>query len=266
MVNSQTDALSEFMMEAFHIWQKRWILTTFLVLLALTGTGIGVLKMPRTYQAASTVVLLASRNSSKSTGGGNPYLSFSDSLSTTAGVVESEIMDPQTATNLKAQGYPCSYQVASQSTVSNTTLLPAPFLLVTVTGHSKTLVEHTLYGVTNQISVVLRGLQLGVSHNNRISLFTASFDPQATLSITSTARPLVIVFAMLVLLALGVPLVVDAWSVRRGAASRSANRTYPSVSTDEPSPVPQSREEGPYLRNGAARQSASAISEHRREP
>jgi hypothetical protein len=254
------------MMETFHIWRKRWILTTCLVILALSGTGVAVLKMPRTYQAASTVVLLASRNFSKATAGGNPYLSFTSSLSTTAGVVESEVMDPQTAMNLKAQGYPESYQVVSQSTVSNSELLPAPFLLVTVTGDNKALVEHTLYGVTHQISVTLHGLQARVSHNNQISLFTASFDPRAALSVTSTARPLVLVLAVMLLLGLAVPLVVDAWSVRRESASRRAKGTRPPLRTDQGSPVAQSREEGSYDQNGtAARQSHSAISEDRRE-
>jgi hypothetical protein len=215
-------------MEALHIWRKRWVLTSCMLLLALVGTGVAALKAPRTYQSNATVVLLASHNSSKATGGGNPYLSFTDSLSTTASVISSEVMDPQTAATLKSDDCPEGYQVVSQSTLSNSTSLPAPFLLITVTGNNKYLVERTLHGVAGEIGTVLNNLQSGVSRNNRILLVTASIAPAATLSVTSTARPLAVVLGLLIILALGIPLAVDAWSTRRnmrrtaGHASASA--------------------------------------------
>lgn len=214
-------------MGAFDIWRRQWILTAFLLILAFIGTGAAVAKMPRTYQAESTVVLLASRNSSKVAGDGNPYLSFNDALSTTATVISTEIMDPGTSADLKAQGFSESYQVVSQSTLSNSSLLPAPFLLVTVTGHSRVSVEHTLQGVTSEITTLLSGLQGGLSRGNRISLLTAAFDPQATLSVASTARPLVAALGILLVLAFGLPLVVDAAAVRRRRRRGSRRASLP---------------------------------------
>jgi hypothetical protein len=219
--------LSGLLVEPFHIWRRHWVLTSFLLVLVFVGTGAAVLKVPRTYQAESTVVLLASRNSSKVAGDGNPYLSFSDALSTTASVISTEIMDPQTAANLKAQGFSESYQVVSQSTLSNISLLPAPFLLVTVTGHSRLSVEHTLHGVTDEIATLMNGLQAGLSRDNRILLITASFDPRATLSVTSTARPLVGVLGLLLIVALGLPLVVDAAGARRGIRRGTRRESLP---------------------------------------
>lgn len=210
-------------MDAFRTWRRRWVLTSFMLLLALVGTTAAVLKAPRVYQATATVVLLTSHNASKATGGGNPYLSFTDSLSTTASVITSEVTDPQSASNLKMRGYAESYQVVSQSALSNITQLPAPFLLITVTGNNGWLVEHTLHGVANQISIALNGLQSGVSRNNRISLITSSFSPKAGLSLTSTARPLVIILGLLLVSALAIPLLVDARSAR-GRLRRSASR------------------------------------------
>lgn len=223
-------------MEAFQSWRRRWVLTTCLLLLALLGTGFAVFKVPRTYQADSTVVLLASHDASKSTGGGNPYLSFSDSLSTTASVISSELMDSQTALSLKARGFPNSYEVVSQSTLSNSSLLPAPFLLVTVTGSNKVSVERTLHGVTSQISVALGRLQSGISPNNRISLIIASFAPQANLNIASTARPLVVVLAMLLIVAFGVPLTVDARSARKKRTG--SGEAWPSAGGSQKTAIP----------------------------
>lgn len=238
-------------MGAFHIWRRRWILTSFLLVLALAGSGVAFLKAPRTYQAMSTVVLLASRNSAKATGGGNPYLSFSDALSTTASIISAEITDSRIASNLKAQGFPEGYQVVSESTLSNSSLLPAPFLLVTVTGSNSVLVERTLYGVTREIGELLNGLQNGISHNNRIMLLIASFVPRATLSITSTARPLVAAIGLLVVLALCVPLVVDAQGARRRMARWAGSGGHPS-------PIPAQWEE-PSVRNGSRQPRSVAV-------
>lgn len=207
--------LSELPMQAFQIWQRRWVLTGFLLVLALIGAGAAASKEPRTYQAGSTIVLLASHNSAKATAGGNPYLSFSDSLSTTASVISTEIMSPPSVAMLKTLGFTESYQVVSQSTLSNSSLLPAPFLLVTVTGSNGALVEHTLHGVTSDINMLLNKLQTGISHNNKIVSVTASLDPKATLSVISTARPLIGILGLLIVLALGIPLLIDARSARR---------------------------------------------------
>lgn len=237
-------------MQPFRIWQRHLVLTSLLLLLALACTATAALRLPRTYEAGATVVLLASRNSSKALGDGNPYLSFSSSLSTTASVLDAEITDSQIALSLKERGLPDKYQVTSQSTLSQSTTLPTPFLIVSVTGSNKIQVEHTLHGVTGEIGSLLDGLQATVARNNRISLMTASFDPEATLSVTATARPLIAIFGVLIILALAVPALVDASVARNRASSRVDQAS---------SATPTSWDSDSYSHNFASKGSAPHI-------
>src|SRR6266567_3596071 len=97
--------------QAVRIWRARWILTSVLLILAMAGAAEAAAKMPRYYQSASSVVLLASRAASVQNGG-NPFLSFSPSLTLTADAVSRELMAPGTARQLAAQGFTASYTVA----------------------------------------------------------------------------------------------------------------------------------------------------------
>ena len=82
--------------QAVRIWRARSISTSVLLVLAMVGAVVGAPKMPRYYQSASSVVLLASRAASMQNGG-NPFLSFSPSLTLTANAVSRELMAPGTA-------------------------------------------------------------------------------------------------------------------------------------------------------------------------
>lgn len=213
-------------MGAFRVWKKHWLLTAFVLILALTSAGYLARKSPRTYQAQSTVVLLASLNSSKVNGGGNPYLNFSDSLATTANVLAAEMMNSQTSLTLKQQGFSKTYSVVSQSIQ---TQQPSPLLTVTVSGTDGPAVEDTLHGATNEIGILLTGLQRRLSHNNRITAMTVSFTPQATLDISSTARRLIAILGLVLVLALSIPLAVDAMATRR-RRRRDSESASPAIS------------------------------------
>lgn len=219
-------------MGAFRVWKKHWLLTAFLLILALTGGGYASMKIPRTYQAQSTVVLLASLNSSKVSGGGNPYLNFSDSVATTANVIVAEMMNSQISAALKEQGFSQTYNVVSQSIQ---TQQPSPLLTVTATGTDGPAVEGTLRGATDEIGIVLNGLQRKMSRNNRITAMTVSFTPQATLNISSTARRLIAILGPAIVLALCIPLAADAAATRRRKRRKSK---------------PASSAKAPPLRNG----------------
>jgi hypothetical protein len=233
-------------MGAFRVWKKHWLLTAFLLILALATAGYAGMKVPRSYQAQSTVVLLASLNSSKATGGGNPYLNFSDSLATTANVIQAEMTDSQTSATLKEQGFSQAYSVVSQSIQ---TQQPSPLLTVTATGTDGPAVEDTLRGATNEIGILLGGLQRKMSHNNRITAMTVSFAPQATLNIPSTARRLIAVLGLVIALALCIPLAVDA------AATRRHRRRKPELAS--PAVAARSRD-WEVVDNGSARMMAAA--------
>jgi hypothetical protein len=228
--------------DIFRIWRKRWLSTTALILMALAATGYALHKIPRTYQAQSTVVLLASRNYSKVNGEGNPYLSFNVTLSDAADALSNEVMSPQTALDLASRGLAVSYSVTSESTSSQTlpssSTLPGPFILVTVTGHNAFSVEATLTAVTKEINTKLDQMQSHISAANKISVNTLSFTPHAELSFSQTARSLVLIVIPLAVLALALPLIADSMIAhrRRKRAERIARRSTSSEAKPAYSP------------------------------
>ena len=204
--------------KAVRIWRARWILTSVLLILAIVGAGWAAGKMPRYYQSASSVVLLASRAASTQNGG-NPFLSFSPSLTLTADALSRELMAPGTVEKLAARGFTATYTVAPPPYTTSTT---GSVLLVTVTGPDAARVQGTLRAVTMQIGTQLAQLQHGVPPRGQAHAATLSFTPQATLSISQTARPLAAAGALLLVICLGTPIVVDGLIARRRLRRRSA--------------------------------------------
>jgi hypothetical protein len=206
------------LMEVFRIWRQRWRLTASVLLIALAGSGIAIVKVPRTYQAACTVVLVPSQRASNALGDGNPYLSFTASLSTTAAAVAVELTAPATERSLAARGFSERYTAVAESTISQTvasgSVLPGPFIAVTVSGSSEELVERTLQGVTSTIGSTVSAMQSGISRSRRISVSTLSVTTRPAVSVSAAARSLVLTVGLLLVLALGAPLIVDA-QVRR---------------------------------------------------
>jgi hypothetical protein len=187
---------------AARILRARWILTSLMLILALGATAAATVKLPRTYIASSSVVLLASPSLSKPNGS-NPYLSFDGSLNSAGDVVRYEVMSPLTAQALAAEGFSASYVVADALDT------PGPVLVVTVTGHNKALVNRTLAGVTADLNTKLKMIQTGVSNANRITMITLSYG-SAKLSKSKLARPIVVILGLGLIVAFAVPLLVDA--------------------------------------------------------
>jgi hypothetical protein len=208
--------------QATRIWRARWILTAVLLMLALAGAAGAAVKMPRSYQSTSSVVLLAPPAASAQNGG-NPFLSFSPSLTLTADALSRELMAPLTVRQLAARGFTASYTVALPTYTTSTT---GSVLLVTVTGTKPSGVQRTLQAVTAQLGIQLAQLQHGVAASGQVHVETLSFTPQATLSISQTARPLVVVAVLLLLICLGVPIAVD------GLATRRQLKHQPALSQD----------------------------------
>jgi hypothetical protein len=216
---------------AVRIWRAQWILTSVLLILAMVGVAGAVAKIPRSYQSASTVVLLASRAASVQNGS-NPFLSFSPSLTLTADAVSREVMAPATVSKLAAQGFTASYMVALPTYTTSTT---GSVLLVTVAGPDAAGVQRTLQAVTAQISTQLAHLQHGIPPRSQVRADTLSITPRATLSISQTARPLTIVVALLLVICLGTPIVVDGLVTRRRLRDRSALPDSSALPEDWPS-------------------------------
>jgi hypothetical protein len=206
---------------AVAIWRGRWILTGGLLLLTLVGVGVAMVFLPRTYQASASVVLLDSRNGSEATGG-NPYLNFNASLTLTADAISRQVMDPQTAGSLASHGFLGSYTVAMPTYSTSTT---GSVLLITVTSNAGGGVQHTLNGVIAAVRTSLATLQSGVRPADRIQLTVLV--PAAGPSIDSahTVRSIAIVAGFGLIVALGVPWMLDAQVRRHLAASGAAG--YP---------------------------------------
>jgi hypothetical protein len=204
--------------ESFHIWRRRWILTTALVILALTGAAAALMGLPRTYQSNSSVVMLASRSAAK-LNGGNPYLSFTPSLTLTADALSMEMMAPATVQSMATKGFTDSYTVALAPYTTTTT---GSVLIVTVTGSDKASVERTLYGVTREIGTQLAQLQANVTAKNRIRSSVLSYAPEPTISASKTMRSMLPVIAPGLLLAVGIPVLVDGQLTRRSFGIEAA--------------------------------------------
>jgi polysaccharide biosynthesis protein PslJ len=212
------------MLDVLRIWRRRWILTTLALLVAFAGCGLAATALPRTYQASSTVVLVPSARAAKALGAGNPYLSFTSSISTAADILAAELTTPATARDLAGKGFTEPYSAVAESTVTQATasgsVLPGPFVVITVTGGDSESVLRTLSGVTGQAGSTMLALQAGLSRSSRISVSVLSRTPRATLSTSAIVRSLALIVGLLVAAALTVPVLVDAHLTRRrrGAA------------------------------------------------
>jgi hypothetical protein len=197
-------------------------------MLALTLLGaVAVMeKLPPVYQSSSSVVLLASRTVSRPNGQ-NPYLSFSPSLTLTADVLSRELMAPATVRYLAFRGYADAYTVALPTEATQAT---GSVLQVTVTGGGQASVQHTLQGVTSEISVRLGRMESGVSQAGRIRVLTLSISPQPGVSMSHAARAVVLVAGLGLLLSLGIPWLVDAQVTRQ---VRRAQQPLPELPADE---------------------------------
>jgi hypothetical protein len=205
------------------IWsslRRRWILACFLLALTFAGTAFALVKLPWTYQARSSVVLLIPTQEAK-TVYGNPYLGFSPTLNETADVVRYEVMDIRIVNLLAARGYTGTYLVVDAIDTSG------PVLTVTVTSKDKAVAEHTLYGVTSEISTKLNELQVGLTSARKIRVLVITFTPQATRLSSKKARPLIVVAAVGLILTAGISVTVDVVLLRRrdrrGARQRGSN-------------------------------------------
>lgn len=204
--------------DALHVWRLRWLLTALLILMALALSALAATKVPRHYSAESDVVLLPSATFA-APNGHNPYLTYNGALPTTAQILSYQLMDPQTLQNLTKRGYTASFTAAPATNVAG-----APILTILVTGSNKSTVENTLHGVTAEVATKLSALQAGIAPDNRITASTLSVATNPSLSVSKTARPLVVVAGLGLVLALAIPVVVDGVARRRnpdvdGAAS-----------------------------------------------
>ena len=128
-------------------------------------------------------------------------------------------MDPETANSLATHGFLGSYTVEMPTYTTSTV---GSVLLVTVTSNGSGGVEHTLNGVIGAIRTRLATLQSGIQPANRIRLAVLAPAVSPTLDGTHTVRSLAIIAGFGLVVALGVPWLLDAQVSRHLAARRYA--------------------------------------------
>ncbi|HUD39795.1 MAG TPA: hypothetical protein VMR14_23055 [Streptosporangiaceae bacterium] len=210
--------------EVIRIWRRRAMLTAALVLAAMVAGVVALVALPATYQAQASVVLLASKSAAQLTGG-NPYLSFTSSLSLAADVVTRALTAPQTAQQLARGGFTDSYAVGPPAYTTTTT---GSVLVISVSGDNQVGAEATLQAVIGQVRKVLVQIQAGLPRRDRITDVTLSSSPDATLATSASLRPVVMTVIVALLLALSAPVVID--GVLRRRASQAT--LVPGTGTD----------------------------------
>ena len=235
--------------------RKRWILTSFLLLLTLAAALAAWVKLPGPYQAESMTVLYPSQQASRPNGD-NPLMSFGGSLNVAGDIVLREVSSPSYVAQLAAHGYTSSFTIVDDP---NTT---GPILDVTVTGKNQSQVEQTLNGVTVAVKNQLAAIQQGYKPANRITSQVVSTQPTPQLLVSKKARTVVIVLGLGLVLTFAIPQVVEAEvAKRRGARGQRVNGKFASAAAEPPG---SRAGEGDRARVGWPR-TASRVSGFRRQ-
>jgi hypothetical protein len=227
---------------ALRVLRRRWLLTSTLLLMSLAAVGAVTFKLPWTYQAQSTVVLLPSRSLS-AVNGYNPYMSFGQSITNTAYLLSVAVTSPPYQQKFTAAGDTGTY-----------TVLPAPntdgpVLVTTVLAKSRAVAEQTLVAVTQALDSSLRQTQAaqGVPKKNLITLQVESMTTKPTRLVSKKAKTESIVVALALFITIGVPLLVDAQSRRRAQEQRqSLNDEHWRI--DERAPLREQRQPNAHQR------------------
>ncbi|GAA2755308.1 hypothetical protein [Actinopolymorpha rutila] len=213
------------LLDSVNILLRRWMLTVPLLVLTIAGVAAGYFVLPWSYEAQSSVLLLASQFQAKQAGG-NPYLLFDSSLAVTAEVVGREVMAPDVAEQLKARKLTSEYEVARPLDSTG------PVLSIVVTGSDRTNVRATQDAVNKLVVQRLAQIQSeeGVASHARIRITDVSTAPptrQAKGKLRTLAMAL---FAGLVT-TIVMPLSVEAMAARRRRRPHASPQTPVDVRT-----------------------------------
>src|SRR5258708_34012631 len=204
--------------EVIAIWRRRRALMAGLRALAVVGFLAAVAWLPRTYQAQAAVVLVPSHAAS-AVNGGNPYLSFTSSITRTADIVGRELMSAQAARQLAAAGFPESYIVGLDPGTA-----AGPILDIAVTGSNSAQVERALHALVAQVGLTLSDIQNRVRPRHRIRMTALVTDARPAIAVSRTARPMIVIAISGMVVALGCPLIVDGRSGSRRRQHEAASR------------------------------------------
>jgi hypothetical protein len=150
------------------LWRRKSFALALLVL-TLLGAAYAGIKLPLKYNASITTTLLNSKDSSKTLGDGNPYLSFDSAMVDMANLLALKLTSDANTLTLQQNGYTASFQA---QVLSENPENEEPFIQVSVEGDGKEAVARTLQGVAASLSAQLGLVQAGVPAKERLSLQT----------------------------------------------------------------------------------------------
>lgn len=219
------------------LWRHR-IATFAILFLALASTLGAAIKLPWSYKASTTVILLDSSKSSAADASGNPYLSFNTSLVQTANVLAIELGSPQVTEALQAQNYTAAYQA---QVLSENPENEEPFIQISVGGSNANTVENTLHGAVTELTTLLASLQTQVSPDARAALQVISIDTQPSRSTGAKIKPLVGFLGLGLVLTFIIPQVIEGIAIRRRSRDRKDAVEWPERLPRDMQPTPDSK-------------------------
>jgi hypothetical protein len=213
---------------ALRALRRQWLVTCFLLLVTLAGVAGLTFKLPSTYQAQSTTVLLPSRAASQPNGY-NPYLSFDGSLTNTAYLLSVEVTGPASQKVFAAEGDTGSYTVGLSPDTDG------PVLITMVTAPSKSDAERTLQTVTAALGNDILELQVAkhIRPSDQIGFEVVAMNSQATLLFSKKVKTVGMALALGLFVTISVPVLIDNSRLRRKQERRAAMTKIPEHWTSE---------------------------------
>jgi hypothetical protein len=193
------------------LWRRKGF-TLALLMLTLLGAAYAGIKLPLKYNASITATLLNSKESSKTLGDGNPYLSFDPAMVDMANLLALKLTSDANTLDLQQDGYTASFQA---QVLSENPENEEPFIQVSVEGDGKEAVGRTLQGVAASLSAQLGLVQAGVPAKERLSLQTIAEVSTPVPSWSAKIKPVVGFLAIGLMLTFLLPQAVEGSVARR---------------------------------------------------
>jgi len=192
------------------LWRRKGLTFTLLIL-TLLGAACAFVILPWKYNASITETLLNSEQSSKTLGGGNPYLSFDSAMVDMANLLAVQLTNNANVLALQQNGYTASFQAQVLSENPET---EEPFIQISVSGRKEESVAQTLQGAAGSLGSLLIRVQTGVPAKSRLSLQTIA-EVSPVRSMSAKIKPIVGFLAVGLVLTFLIPQAVEGSAVRR---------------------------------------------------
>jgi capsular polysaccharide biosynthesis protein len=195
------------------VFRRHWKLLAPLVLLAVLAEFVLPNRVPPSYRTTTRILLLPMAADVSPTGGYNPFLNFSQSLITFAGVVAQSASTPEAVQRMKGEGARVPFKVSPPAIDWN----PGPIIGITVEDTDPEAVRATTAVV---VADLLRTLQTqqkhaGVPTSTLVKGSVISQDTQPVAVYSKRQRAQLAIGVLAVALIAGAAFLIEAFGGRR---------------------------------------------------